>query len=107
MAWLLPPAAAPTGTWTRQGQRRIDHAAGGAKQEINLIRVILILPHLKSLNNFRYPASRPIFLLLALSKVIMVKIVVAKRPKPFLGCRLGPQRTLDAIFAGFFITQEV
>jgi hypothetical protein len=45
MAWLLPPAAAPTGTWTRQGQGRIGHTAGGINWEINLIRVSLSYPN--------------------------------------------------------------
>ena len=34
MAWLAQPQAEPAGTWTRQGQRRIGDAAGGANDII-------------------------------------------------------------------------
>jgi hypothetical protein len=34
MAWLTQPQAEPAGTWTRQGQRCIGDAAGGAKKRL-------------------------------------------------------------------------
>ena len=34
MAWLVPPAAALAGTWSRQGQRHIGYAVGGANMRV-------------------------------------------------------------------------
>jgi hypothetical protein len=34
MVWLVLPAAAPTGAWTQQGQRRIGDAAGGTNEKL-------------------------------------------------------------------------